>query len=52
MKRYEVMRLFERELNKLYEEMKKNPDKDVQKSITASINQLKANAVEALRSIK
>ena len=52
MKRYEVMRLFERELNKLYEEMKKNPDKDVQKSITVSINQLKANAVEALRSIK
>ena len=52
MKRYEIMREYERELSKMYKMMQEYPDSEVQKSITVSINQLKANAVEMLRSIE
>ena len=52
MKRYEIMREYERELSKMYKMMQEYPDSEVQKSIMVSINQLKANAVEKLRSIE
>lgn len=52
MKRYEIMREYERELSKMYKMMQEYPDSEVQKSIMVSINQLKANAVEMLRSIE
>lgn len=52
MKRYDVMRDCERELSKMYKMMQEYPDSEVQKSIMVSINQLKANAVEMLRSIE
>ena len=52
MKRYDVMRDCERELSKMYKMMQEYPDSEVQKSIMVSINQLKANAVERLRSIE
>ena len=52
MKRYEIMREYERELSKMYKMMQEYPDSEVQKSIMVSINQLKANAVEMLRNIE
>lgn len=52
MKRYEIMREYERELSKMYKMMQDYPDSEIQKSIMVSINQLKANAVEMLRSIE
>lgn len=52
MKRYEIMKDYERELNKMYKLMKENPDSEIQKSITVGINQLKANAVQALRTVE
>lgn len=52
MKRYEIMREYERELSKMYKMMQEYPDSEIQKSITVSINQLKANAVERLRVIE
>ena len=52
MKRYEVMRVFEHELNKMYQLMKENQDPEMQKAIMVTINQMKANAVEALRNVK
>ena len=52
MKRYDVMREYERELSKMYKMMQEYPDSEIQKSITVSINQLKANAVEMLRNIE
>lgn len=52
MKRYEIMRTYERELSKMYKMMQENPESEMQKSIMVSINQLKANAVEMLRNIE
>ena len=52
MKRYEIMREYERELSKMYKMMQEYPDSEIQKSIMVSINQLKANAVERLRNIE
>lgn len=52
MKRYEIMREYERELSKMYKMMQEYPDSEVQKSIMVSINQLKANAIERLRNIE
>ena len=51
-KRYEVMKTYEKELNKLYKEMKEFPDPEVQKAITTTINQIKSDAVTILREIK
>lgn len=52
MRRYDVMRRYEKQLNKLYKQMRENPDTEVQKSINETINQIKADAVKALRAVK
>ena len=52
MRRYDVMRKYEKQLSKLYKQMKENPDPEIQKSINVTINQIKADAVKALRSIE
>ena len=52
MKRYEIMRDYEREINKMYKLMNEYPDSEIQKSIMTSINQIKANAVQALRTVE
>ena len=51
-KRYEVMKTYEKELNKLYQQMREIPDPEVQKAITTTINQIKSDAVTILREIK